>query len=153
MKRFIADPNVGVILLTQEASEKFVKLIVQSHNEISPVILEIPSKEMRYDPKKDIIMQRAHRLLFGTDIAWYISIIKYMNFMIPCWHSKLVSVRRHCDWVDGLVSELDNIITCFTFEHPDLVCYDTASDKCLFGSGLKYKYKNAAETIIDFFLE
>ena len=69
LKRFLADPTIGVVLLTQEVSEKFVKLIVQGHNEISPVILEIPSKEMRYDPKKDVVMQRAHRLLFGTDIA------------------------------------------------------------------------------------
>ena len=46
-----------------------MKELVLSHEGISPVILEIPSKEMPYDPKKDIVMQRAHRLLYGSDIS------------------------------------------------------------------------------------
>lgn len=69
-KRFLRDPNIAVILLTQEISEKFLKELVQGHEGISPVILEIPSKEMPYEPKKDIVMQRAHRLLYGSDISW-----------------------------------------------------------------------------------
>jgi V-type H+-transporting ATPase subunit F len=68
-KRFLKDPTIAVILLTQEVSEEFVKELVQSHEGISPVILEIPSKEMPYEAKKDIVMQRAHRLLYGADIS------------------------------------------------------------------------------------
>jgi hypothetical protein len=31
--------------------------------------LEIPSKEKDYEAHKDVVMQRAHRLLYGSEIA------------------------------------------------------------------------------------
>jgi V-type H+-transporting ATPase subunit F len=42
---------------------------ISSRDEIYPVILEIPSKEKPYDPVKDVVMQRAHRLLYGSEMA------------------------------------------------------------------------------------
>lgn len=43
-KRFLKDSNISVILITQDASERFVKSLVTDREEIYPVILEIPSK-------------------------------------------------------------------------------------------------------------
>ena len=55
--------------MTQDTSEKFVKTIINEWNEVYPVILEIPSKEKDYESHKDGVMQRAHRLLYGSEIA------------------------------------------------------------------------------------
>jgi vacuolar-type H+-ATPase subunit F/Vma7 len=67
--RFLADQTISVILVTQDVSEKFLREAIAAHSEVYPVILEIPAKESAYDPKKDLVMQRAHRQLYGTDIA------------------------------------------------------------------------------------
>jgi V-type H+-transporting ATPase subunit F len=58
-----------VILITQEASDKFLRELISQREEIYPVILEIPSKEKPYDPVKDVVMQRAHRLLYGSELS------------------------------------------------------------------------------------
>lgn len=60
---------ISVILVTQEVSEKFVKSYITDRDEIYPVILEIPSKEKDYEAHKDTVMQRAHRLLYGSEIS------------------------------------------------------------------------------------
>ena len=65
----LGNPNISVILITQEASEKYVKTLISERDEIYPVILEIPSKEKVYEPAKDTVMQRAHRLLYGSEIS------------------------------------------------------------------------------------
>ena len=68
-KRFLKDSNISVILITQDASEKYVKNLITDREDIYPVILEIPSKEKDYEAHKDVVMQRAHRLLYGSEIA------------------------------------------------------------------------------------
>ena len=67
--KYLRDPMISVILVTQEASEKFLREKISRREEIYPVILEIPSKEKPYDPVKDLVMQRAHRLLYGSDLS------------------------------------------------------------------------------------
>ena len=67
--RFLTDSSISVILITQEVSEKYLKEKITKREEIYPVILEIPSKEKPYDPVKDMVMQRAHRLLYGSDLS------------------------------------------------------------------------------------
>lgn len=67
--RFLRDTNISVILITQEASDKFLRELISQREEIYPVILEIPSKEKPYDPVKDVVMQRAHRLLYGSELS------------------------------------------------------------------------------------
>jgi vacuolar-type H+-ATPase subunit F/Vma7 len=37
-------------------AEKYLRHLIQAHESIIPTILEIPSKETSYDPKKDPIM-------------------------------------------------------------------------------------------------
>lgn len=68
-RKFLKNPNIAVILITQDASEKYVKTIINEWDEVYPVILEIPSKEKDYEAHKDGVMQRAHRLLYGAEIA------------------------------------------------------------------------------------
>ena len=63
------DSEIAVVLVTQETSEKFLREKINNFKELSPVILEIPSKEKPYDPVKDVVMQRAHRLLYGSEMA------------------------------------------------------------------------------------
>ena len=46
-----------------------MKSQITGREEIYPVILEIPSKEKDYEAHKDAVMQRAHRLLYGSEIA------------------------------------------------------------------------------------
>lgn len=57
------------MLVTQEVSDRFLRETIAQREEIYPVILEIPSKEKPYDPVKDVVMQRAHRLLYGSELS------------------------------------------------------------------------------------
>ena len=77
-----------MILITQTASEKYVKTLIDDRDEIYPVILEIPSKEKAYDPAKDSVMQRAHRLLYGSEIQWRNKINRFNGDKIR-WMNKI----------------------------------------------------------------
>lgn len=55
--------------MSQDASEKYLKNFISGRDEVYPVILEIPSKEKDYEAHKDVVMQRAHRLLYGSEIS------------------------------------------------------------------------------------
>ena len=46
-----------------------MKTLITGREEIYPIVLEIPSKEKDYESHKDVVMQRAHRLLYGSEIA------------------------------------------------------------------------------------
>lgn len=46
-----------------------IRQTINNHDEIIPTILEIPSKDIKYDPEKDSIMQRAAKQLYGGDAA------------------------------------------------------------------------------------
>ncbi|CAK82237.1 unnamed protein product (macronuclear) [Paramecium tetraurelia] len=67
-QNFLKHPNIAVILVTQFVAENYLRHIINQYDAILPTILEIPSKEYPYEAKKDTIIQRAHRLLYGTDI-------------------------------------------------------------------------------------
>ncbi|KAM3133043.1 hypothetical protein pb186bvf_014899 [Paramecium bursaria] len=66
--QFLKQPNIAVILVTQFVAENYLRHIINEYDGIVPTILEIPSKEHAYEAKKDTIIQRAHRLLYGGDI-------------------------------------------------------------------------------------
>lgn len=60
--------DMGIILISQHVAEMIRNLIVE-HDSVIPTILEIPSKDVAYDPEKDTILQRAARILYGADAA------------------------------------------------------------------------------------
>ncbi|EGR33209.1 hypothetical protein IMG5_059220 [Ichthyophthirius multifiliis] len=65
---FLRNPSIAVILVNQHIAEKYLRHIISNYEEIIPTILEIPSKDKVYEPKKDSIMQRANKLLYGSEI-------------------------------------------------------------------------------------
>ncbi len=44
-----------------------IRNLIAEHKEVIPTILEIPSKDSAYDPEKDTVLNRACRILYGTD--------------------------------------------------------------------------------------
>jgi V-type H+-transporting ATPase subunit F len=54
-------------MMTQIA-EQYLRPAINMYDGIIPTILEIPSKEHPYDPKKDSIIQKASRQLYGADM-------------------------------------------------------------------------------------
>ncbi|KAL4511864.1 hypothetical protein ABPG72_012709 [Tetrahymena utriculariae] len=66
---FLKNGDIAVILVSQHVAEKYLRSIINSYEETLPAILEIPSKDKPYEPKKDIIMQRANKLLYGSEIV------------------------------------------------------------------------------------
>ena len=40
---------------------------INDYEEVLPVIIEIPGKDSPYDPKKDTVIIKAHKLLYGAD--------------------------------------------------------------------------------------
>ncbi|KRX03455.1 hypothetical protein PPERSA_02834 [Pseudocohnilembus persalinus] len=67
-KRFLSQKNIAVILVTQQIAEKYLRTLITNHDSIIPTILEIPSKDAPYDPRKDAIIINANRQLYGTDV-------------------------------------------------------------------------------------
>lgn len=43
--------------------------MIAEHNEVIPTIMEIPSKDVPYDPEKDTILCRAARNLYGNEVG------------------------------------------------------------------------------------
>jgi V-type H+-transporting ATPase subunit F len=67
---FVTRKDIGVVILNQHVAEMIrheIKLY-QQKGEIIPTILEIPSKDQPYDPKKDPLMQRV-QVFFGANNA------------------------------------------------------------------------------------
>ena len=67
-KKMLEREDMGIILISQHVAEMIRNLIVE-HEDVIPTILEIPSKDVAYDPEKDTILQRAARILYGADAA------------------------------------------------------------------------------------
>ena len=67
--RFLTRPEMAIILVSQKIADREIRHLISQHNEVIPTILEIPSKDMPYNPEKDSILQRAARQLFGSDKA------------------------------------------------------------------------------------
>mmetsp|Transcript_56287 Transcript_56287/g.98299 ORF Transcript_56287/g.98299 Transcript_56287/m.98299 type:complete len:133 (+) Transcript_56287:76-474(+) len=59
-KELTSRKDIAMVLITQGDAEKirFTVNDYQASGQVIPTILEIPSKEQPYDPRKDAIMQR-----------------------------------------------------------------------------------------------
>eukprot|EP00300_Choanocystis_sp_HF-7_P036304 c52147_g1_i1.p2 GENE.c52147_g1_i1~~c52147_g1_i1.p2 ORF type:complete len:128 (+),score=38.71 c52147_g1_i1:41-424(+) len=60
-RRFVGDKNIAMILITQNAASK-IRHVLSEQTDAIPAILEIPSKDVPYDPSKDFIMQRIQKM-------------------------------------------------------------------------------------------
>ena len=58
--------DIGIILINQNVA-KDIRDLITAHVEVIPTILEIPSKDIPYDPTEDSILLLAARLLYGSD--------------------------------------------------------------------------------------
>lgn len=59
---FLARADVGLVLINQPIADQ-IRPIVNGHKAIVPMVLEIPSKDVAYDAKKDPIMKRVLQML------------------------------------------------------------------------------------------
>jgi len=64
-KTFVSRDDIAIILINQHVAE-MIRYTVDQHTASIPAVLEIPSKEMPYDPSKDSILNRA-RGMFNPD--------------------------------------------------------------------------------------
>ncbi len=67
-KKLLDRDDVGIIMISQNIAEQIRNLIAE-HEDVIPTIMEIPSKDVAYDPEKDIILVRAARILYGNEIG------------------------------------------------------------------------------------
>lgn len=67
-KQLISWPDIGIIMINQHIAEDIWELIA-AHQEVIPTVLEIPSKDIPYDPEKNPMMISAARKLYGADNA------------------------------------------------------------------------------------
>ena len=65
--KFINDPQISIILINQKIAENNLRPLINTYDRLFPTILEIPSKDVPYDLKKDSIALRAAKLLYGAD--------------------------------------------------------------------------------------
>jgi V-type H+-transporting ATPase subunit F len=49
----------------KKIAEQYLRPLINTYQGIIPTILEIPSKDHPYDPKKDTIIQKAAKQLYG----------------------------------------------------------------------------------------
>mmetsp|Transcript_20265 Transcript_20265/g.29946 ORF Transcript_20265/g.29946 Transcript_20265/m.29946 type:complete len:119 (+) Transcript_20265:62-418(+) len=54
--------DIAIILINQEIANE-IRHILKDYDKIVPTVLEIPSKEVPYDPEQDYIMQRINLML------------------------------------------------------------------------------------------
>ena len=55
--------DIGIILICQHIAND-IRYLIDQHKEALPCVLEIPSKQVAYDPAKDVVLQRL-RLFLG----------------------------------------------------------------------------------------
>jgi len=67
-REFAARPDIAVILVTQPVAEE-IRPAIAAHAAAVPAILEIPSKDMPYEPEKDAVLARVRHLLGGESAA------------------------------------------------------------------------------------
>lgn len=61
-KSLLARDDVGLLLINQPIADQ-IRPVVNAHKAIIPMILEIPSKDVAYDPAKDPLMKRVLQML------------------------------------------------------------------------------------------
>lgn len=67
-KKLLDRDDIGVIMISQNIAE-MVRNLITEHEEVIPTIMEIPSKDVAYDPEKDMILNRAARILYGNEVG------------------------------------------------------------------------------------
>lgn len=67
-KKLLDRDDIGIIMISQNIAEQIRNLIAE-HEEVIPTIMEIPSKDVSYDPEKDTILVRAARILWGNEVG------------------------------------------------------------------------------------
>ena len=66
-KSFTARNDIGIILINQHIAND-VRHCIRDHNKTIPTVLEIPSKDIPYNPDQDTVMQRVSLMLgAGTE--------------------------------------------------------------------------------------
>ena len=61
-RSFTSRADVGIILINQHVAND-IRHLMAGYTQTIPTILEIPSKDHPYDPKKDYIMTRVNQML------------------------------------------------------------------------------------------
>ena len=64
----LARSDIGIIMISQNIAEQIRNRIAE-HEEAIPTIMEIPSKDVPYDPLKDTVLCRAARMLYGAEVG------------------------------------------------------------------------------------
>lgn len=62
--------KVGIVFIAQNIAEKIKDKIIEHQEDeevLLPIVMEIPSKEAEYDPKKDTMLVQAATRLFGGE--------------------------------------------------------------------------------------
>lgn len=67
-KKLLDRDDIGIVMISQNIAEQIRNLITE-HEEVIPTIMEIPSKDVAYDPEKDVILSRAARILYGNEVG------------------------------------------------------------------------------------
>ena len=65
-KTLIDRDDIGIILINQNIA-KDIRELITAHEKVIPTIMEIPSKDIPYDPEEDTILILAARQLYGAD--------------------------------------------------------------------------------------
>ncbi len=60
--------DIAMIVINQHIAEEIRPTMKEFANQVIPTVLEIPSKDHPYDPKKDTLMQRV-QVFFGNNVA------------------------------------------------------------------------------------
>ena len=68
--QYADDQKVGIIFIAQNLAERIRDKIIEiqeDEDRILPIVMEIPSKEAEYDPRKDSMLVQAAMRLFGGE--------------------------------------------------------------------------------------
>ena len=68
--QYTDDPKMGIVFIAQNLAERIRDKIIELQEDeerILPVVMEIPSKEAEYDPRKDSMLVQAAMRLFGGE--------------------------------------------------------------------------------------
>lgn len=66
--KMLNNPEIGIIMISQNIAEAIRNKIAE-HEEVLPTIMEIPSKDVPYDPTKDTVLCKAARMLYGNEVG------------------------------------------------------------------------------------
>ena len=61
-RQLISRPDIGIILICQSIANE-IRHVIAEHEEALPCVMEIPSKDLPFDPEKDVVLQKLNRSL------------------------------------------------------------------------------------------